>query len=62
MLSNVYLAGGVRTPFGSFNGALSGVSAGKPDRARRHFHTIEYGFWSEITGIESIRGEVVQPA
>ena len=29
MLSNVYLAGGVRTPFGSFNGALSGVPAGK---------------------------------
>ncbi|MCH8251917.1 MAG: thiolase family protein [Planctomycetes bacterium] len=27
MLSNVYLAGGVRTPFGSFNGVLSPLSA-----------------------------------
>jgi acetyl-CoA C-acetyltransferase len=27
MLKNVYVAGGVRTPFGSFNGALSTVSA-----------------------------------
>jgi len=29
MLSNVYVAGGVRTPFGSFNGALSAVPAAK---------------------------------
>ncbi len=27
MLKNVYVAGGVRTPFGSFNGALSSLSA-----------------------------------
>lgn len=27
MLKNVYIAGGVRTPFGSFTGALSGLSA-----------------------------------
>ena len=27
MLKNVYLAGGVRTPFGSFNGALASLSA-----------------------------------
>ena len=27
MLKNVYLAGGVRTPFGALNGALSGLSA-----------------------------------
>ncbi|MCH7924822.1 MAG: thiolase family protein [Planctomycetes bacterium] len=27
MLKNVYLAGGVRTPFGTLNGALSGLSA-----------------------------------
>lgn len=29
MLSKVYLAGGVRTPFGSFNGALASMPAGK---------------------------------
>jgi acetyl-CoA C-acetyltransferase len=27
MLKNVYLAGGVRTPFGAFNGTLSGLKA-----------------------------------
>ena len=27
MLKNVYLAGGVRTPFGSLGGALSSMSA-----------------------------------
>src|SRR5262245_65263277 len=27
MLKNVYVAGGVRTPFGAFNGALSALSA-----------------------------------
>ena len=27
MLKNVYVAGGVRTPFGSFNGALAGLTA-----------------------------------
>ena len=29
MLANVYLAGGVRTPFGSLNGSLSSVTAGE---------------------------------
>ena len=29
MLKNVYLAGGVRTPFGSFNSALSNLTAAK---------------------------------
>ena len=27
MLKNVYVAGGVRTPFGSFNGSLSALTA-----------------------------------
>lgn len=29
MITNVYLAGGMRTPFGSFNGSLSSISAGE---------------------------------
>ena len=27
MLKNIYVAGGVRTPFGSFNGSLSSLTA-----------------------------------
>ena len=29
MIKNVYIAGGVRTPFGSFGGGLSGLTAAK---------------------------------